>query len=508
MIDWLRNLKIGVKLTMSFALVAVITFAVGYQGVIGIKQEEQLISQLVTQNLCPMESMLTLSVELNRSRLNEFAHLASSDPDRMTALSQKIGAANQQTLTILAKFKQQASGAKEKEYLARIEKGFTAYVAGQTQSLKESTDFMKEDAQARVNGEEFTILEEVSAAMAALVSFNTEHARQQQALAAATQRHLHLRLLTAVVLASALALLLGFVIARSISRPLNRCVGFVTGVSEGDLTQRLTIASRDEIGVLAAAMNSMCQSVETIVRQSARAADDILEANNDQAASVEETSASVEELHSMIQQNAQNTDQANQETQRTSLAVDQANRSMQALTTAMEEISAASAQTAKIIKTIDEIAFQTNLLALNAAVEAARAGEAGAGFAVVADEVRSLARRAADAAHNTASLIEGTVKKIKDGAKMVEQTDSSFNSVRESVGKVSILIGEVATATDEQARGIDQISKALSAIERGMLSNVHVSEGLTEAIHRFKVREEGRAGTEEQQLPGQPLLPG
>ena len=102
---------------------------------------------------------------------------------------------------------------------------------------------------------------------------------------------------------------------------------------------------------------------------------------------------------------------------------------MDKLTTSMGEISKASEETSKIIKTIDEIAFQTNLLALNAAVEAARAGEAGAGFAVVADEVRNLAMRAAEAAKNTANLIEGTVKKVKDGSELVGQTEKEFREV-------------------------------------------------------------------------------
>ncbi|MDH4320988.1 MAG: methyl-accepting chemotaxis protein [Desulfobulbaceae bacterium] len=503
MFNWLHNLKIGVRLTLSFALVAVITFAVGYQGITGIKQTEQLINELVTENLCPMESMLALSAEISRSRLNEYAHLGASDPDRMTELAQKIEAANQKALALLTQYRQQSTSAEEKEYLDRIEKGFTAYAASQKQLLQESTDFQKEEALARINGDEFTLFQELSETMTALVNYNTEHGRKRQAMSATIQQQLHLHLVVAVILASALALLLGIIIARSISRPLTRCVHFVTVVADGDLTQRLAIASRDEIGGLATSMNSMCQSVEGIVRQSAQAADDILEANNAQAASVEETSASVEELHSMIQQNAQNTEQAHKETQTTANAVEQANHSMAALTSAMEEISTASAETAKIIKTIDEIAFQTNLLALNAAVEAARAGEAGAGFAVVADEVRNLAQRAAQAAHNTASLIEGTVQKIKDGERMVGQTDASFVSVKESVQKVSLLINEVAVATDEQARGIDQISKALGEIETGMMRNVHVSEELTNAIHRFKVRKETAADPEEQ-----PLLPG
>jgi methyl-accepting chemotaxis protein len=139
---------------------------------------------------------------------------------------------------------------------------------------------------------------------------------------------------------------------------------------------------------------------------------------------------------------------------------------MTELTHSMEQISGASEETSKIIKTIDEIAFQTNLLALNAAVEAARAGEAGAGFAVVANEVRNLAMRAAEAARNTSVLIEGTVKKVKEGSELVERTNGAFSEVSKSAAKVAGLVSEIAAASGEQAQGIDQVNKAVSEMER------------------------------------------
>jgi methyl-accepting chemotaxis protein len=131
-------------------------------------------------------------------------------------------------------------------------------------------------------------------------------------------------------------------------------------------------------------------------------------------------------MSSMTRQNAEHAQQADGLMQEANQVVRRANDSMVELDTSMNEISKASEETSKIIKTIDEIAFQTNLLALNAAVEAARAGEAGAGFAVVADEVRNLAMRAADAAKNTAQLLEGTVKKVNDGTALVSRTNEEF----------------------------------------------------------------------------------
>jgi methyl-accepting chemotaxis protein len=142
----------------------------------------------------------------------------------------------------------------------------------------------------------------------------------------------------------------------------------------------------------------------------------------------------------------------------------------------MQAITQASEETQKIIKTIDEIAFQTNLLALNAAVEAARAGQAGAGFAVVADEVRNLAMRAADAARNTAGLIDGTVQKIRDGSELVIRTNEAFKRVSDGTGKAAQLVGEIAAASSEQAQGITQISTAVSEMDKVTQQNAANAE--------------------------------
>ena len=168
----------------------------------------------------------------------------------------------------------------------------------------------------------------------------------------------------------------------------------------------------------------------------------------------------------MTKQNADNASTADKLMKDSKLMVEKANGSMTELTQSMEDISKASDETSKIIKTIDEIAFQTNLLALNAAVEAARAGEAGAGFAVVANEVRNLAMRAAEAAKNTSVLIEGTVKKVREGSELVERTGGAFAEVSRSAAKVADLVAEIAAASSEQAQGIDQINKAVAEMDK------------------------------------------
>ncbi|MGV8073030.1 MAG: methyl-accepting chemotaxis protein [Syntrophobacteraceae bacterium] len=210
--------------------------------------------------------------------------------------------------------------------------------------------------------------------------------------------------------------------------------------------------------------------------QVASASLQLAEGASEQAAAIEQTSSSLEEMSSMTKRNADNAGQANHLMAETKRIVAQANESMGRMTASMRDISAASEETQKIIKTIDEISFQTNLLALNAAVEAARAGEAGAGFAVVADEVRNLAMRAAEAAKITANLLEGTVKKVKDGSELVEKTSDEFSQVAISASKMDELVSEIAGASQEQAQGIEQVGKAVSEMDKITQQNATTAE--------------------------------
>ncbi|MGC8493692.1 MAG: methyl-accepting chemotaxis protein [Syntrophobacteraceae bacterium] len=202
----------------------------------------------------------------------------------------------------------------------------------------------------------------------------------------------------------------------------------------------------------------------------------LAEGASQQAAALEETSSSLEQMSSMTRRNAENADAANQLMRKTRETVELSGRSIDELAGSMQDISTASEETSKIIKTIDEIAFQTNLLALNAAVEAARAGEAGAGFAVVADEVRNLAMRAAEAAKTTSHLIEGTVQKIGKGTDLAQKSGKEFHEVVEAVGKASELIGEISAASLEQAQGIEQVNKAVGEVDKVIQQNAAGAE--------------------------------
>lgn len=262
-----------------------------------------------------------------------------------------------------------------------------------------------------------------------------------------------------VLVAIAVGILLALFITRTISKVLRRAT---------------------------ASMDEAAAQVTEASGQVSSSSQSLAEASSEQAASLEETTASMEEMSSMTKLNADNADQAKQLMDQTNDVVRRATGSMREMSQSMTEIASSGQEINKIIKTIDEIAFQTNLLALNAAVEAARAGEAGAGFAVVADEVRNLAQRAAEAAKNTAELIEGTISRINQGSQLASEVDTAFGEVIESAGKAGDLVKEIAAASREQAQGIDQINQAITqmdTITQNSAANAEESASASEELN-------------------------
>ncbi|MEO8591871.1 MAG: methyl-accepting chemotaxis protein [Candidatus Solibacter sp.] len=217
--------------------------------------------------------------------------------------------------------------------------------------------------------------------------------------------------------------------------------------------------------LLASRMNESAERVSGAASLVSSASQSLASGASEQAASLEETSASTEEIASITRKNADNALEVANLMQKSADGSVAVNQSLDLMVVQMTEIGNSSNKIARIIKVIDEIAFQTNILALNAAVEAARAGEAGLGFAVVADEVRNLAQRCAQAARDTAGLIEDSIATSRDGNARLDQMAGNVRAMTENATEVKALVDEVNMGSQEQARGMDQISRAIMQME-------------------------------------------
>ena len=259
------------------------------------------------------------------------------------------------------------------------------------------------------------------------------------------------------------------------ARPVSEAADILGRVAARDLTARMTGEYAGDHAKLKDSLNSALDNLDSALSEVAGATNQVAaaatqissgsqslaEGSSEQASSLEEVSASLQELASMTRQNATNAQEARGLAESTRTSTTQGVEHMHRLSSAIEKIKQSSDATAKIVKTIDEIAFQTNLLALNAAVEAARAGDAGKGFAVVAEEVRNLAMRSAEAAKNTAQLIEDAVKNAEGGVALNAEVLGKLTEISEKIVKVGTVMTEIAAASDQQRQGVDQITTAV-----------------------------------------------
>ena len=270
-----------------------------------------------------------------------------------------------------------------------------------------------------------------------------------------------------IFIATGLSALIGVVFSFVVIRRTNKTLNAITGQLGAGAEQTSAAASQ------------VSGSSQTLA-----------EGASEQAASLEETSASLEEIASMTKRNADSATQAKVLSGQTSQAASTGAASVAEMKVAMDAIKESSANIAKIVRTIDEIAFQTNILALNAAVEAARAGEAGAGFAVVAEEVRSLAQRSAQSSKETAAKIEDCVTRSQRGVQISEKVELSFAEIVDKARRVDELVAEIATASTEQSQGIGQVTIAVAQMDKVTQSNAAGAEESASASEELNAQAE------------------
>jgi methyl-accepting chemotaxis protein len=405
---------------------------------------------LVQESMPSLRLQAELQENLSAYRLHSYELMFAQDKDR-PAKTAETEAVQQKSVQLLAELKQLYAAGEGHDRIARLETTFNDYV----QTIDRVRSTLDKDFAAAMKIMDSEIPGKIAALNAAadqLKEHNAEAANNSVGLTVGSFEAIrnYARFLgSASVIFTGIILIMVSLNASRVRRALSKLVD--------NLTDNTT-------------------QVSSAAEQVSDSSQSLAEGSSEQAASVEETSASLEELASMTKRNAENSQKANDLAREARGAADKGAGDMTSMNTAMQAIKTSSDDIAKIIKTIDEIAFQTNILALNAAVEAARAGEAGMGFAVVADEVRNLAQRSAQAAKETASKIEGAINNTAQGVQISAKVAEALNAIVVKARQVDELVTEVANASREQTKGITQINVAVGQMDKVTQSNAANAE--------------------------------
>jgi methyl-accepting chemotaxis protein len=469
--QWLNNMTVGRRLALGFSIMILFMAGIGLVGYGGAGQIWRDLEDIFKVRLPSIDFLVEADRDLQQLLVAERSIIFISPKSK--AFKSQIGDYEKnlkQSQDRWNKFKALAASPAEKEIILKFERAREEWKAVSRKVVDvrlADTDEGKRLAMELTMGEAGEKFEAMRDYLDQLQEITLKGAASDEKKARGSYGQVTWLILAVSGLGVIIGALLAFFIGRGITKKLKVVIE--------DLTQ-----SSEQVAAASGEVS--------------RAGQSLAQGSSEQASSLEETSASLEEMASMTKQNAENAGQADGMMKEAGEIVGRANSSMKQLRQAMDKINTASDETAKIIKTIDEIAFQTNLLALNAAVEAARAGEAGAGFAVVADEVRNLAMRAAEAAKNTSALIEENIGDIKSGSQLVVSTDEVFQEVLESAAKVGELVGEIAAASGEQSQGIDQINGAMSQMDKVTQSNAANAEESAAAAEELSAQAETMKG--------------
>jgi len=479
----LRNIGIAPRLALAFgAILLILAVSVG----VGLWQLQHINDS--AHQLGTVESeKLTLAlrwralVDLNWARTQGAVRDADLGKlavwqDEMDKSSEAFGA-DQKRLRELAK------GSPAAALVAAIDSTRETYRKARVELLK------RQQAGADVGGALNSELRPLSLAFLGAIDALVAH---QQAELAATLRRAEdsarsgqLILGVGGVSALVLASLLAWLLARSITGPLQQAARSAARIAKGDLTEPIDASGRDEASALLAALQDMQANLRQVVtgvrvnsEAVASASSEIAHGNQDlsgrteqQASALQQTAATMDELGSTVRLNAENARQANALAAGASSVAARGGEVVSQVVHTMKGINDSSRKIADIISVIDGIAFQTNILALNAAVEAARAGEQGRGFAVVAAEVRSLAQRSAAAAKEIKNLITGSVDQVAQGTALVDQAGRTMGEIVLAIQRVSDIVAGISTASAEQSTGVSQVGEAVNQMDQATQQN-------------------------------------
>ena len=475
---WFLNMKITTKLIIAFVIVAILAGVVGAVGMSNITKIDENGHVLYANMTVPLAEAADMAKLFQRIRVNTRDMILEEDQEKIDQMYQNI-------LTIIDDLNVLSVSFEEKALSQEMKAAFSDFMATRANFgsyLEEYYDLCinnrDAEAYALIKGDMRVAADAERNSIDLLVSMKVSDA-EAKSIANDKLTKSAIQLMTILIIVAVIvAVGLGIIIARIISRPINKILLAANQIADGNLAVEIDLDTKDEVGLLGKSFNEMTKNINSVMtninnaseqvasgsRQLSDSSMSLSQGATEQASSIEELTASVEEIASQTKANASNAEKARDMAMTAYKHAEKGNKQMVDMLNAMSDINESSSNISKIIKVIDDIAFQTNILALNAAVEAARAGQHGKGFAVVAEEVRNLAARSANAAKETTTMIEGSIEKVEGGTKIANETAEALTQIVEGVSQASEIVGDIATASNEQALGVEQINQGLTQI--------------------------------------------
>ena len=487
-----KNMKIGTKLMVFMVILEFLIGAIAYYGISVVKENDATYEAIMDDDVMTSCNAYEMGMHFNDARVNMLLGLNAQDPAKVQMFTAAMEKDLNNSEENLKKMQESAYTDAAKTAVANVTNNYNTFRQETVAALKakQAGQVQSPEAQAAASAKFAKLEGDIASQLEELADMGYSSAQSRDKAATEEMnsdvRNIILITLFLLVVSSAA----GFLFNQDVKKRLGQLGQSADRIAEGDLATEVVTSTGDELGDVAASFEIMRQRVHKVLLEINQGADQVAagahnvsdasvalsQGASQQAASVEQLSASIAEIASQTASNAQNAEKANDLTVGTKEKAQLGNEEMQEMLSAMEEINASSANISKIIKVIDEIAFQTNILALNAAVEAARAGQHGKGFAVVAEEVRNLAARSAKAAKETTDMIEGSMAKVETGREIAHKTADALNAIVGDVSSVADIVANIAKASNEQKLALEQINQGVQQVSQVVQANSSTSE--------------------------------